>query len=434
MSRAAVLRLGRRARRTHCAAGSGRRRTALAVVPGQAGRVVACRWRLRVPRRRSPRTIDDRRVHGDGRGRHRRDVSRPRLGSRTVGTASTSGSSRRSTRWRRIVRRILHHRTCSRRSASPSSSAPSGWSWLRRVGRRASRSISSLVPRCSPRRTRRVCTPAATTTCCCRSTRRSRCCSPSACTAPCNCRGARGSARWRRSRALLQFGRLVYDPVAQVPSRTDVELGDETLAALRQLPQPIYLPGHPWYLAEIGQPTNAQSAAIGDVLRGGRVRRRSSMAQELWRIVADQRYGSIVVESAVGYSYLPTTCAATTSRRGPAGQRRGVVSDHRDDHRSGRGVVAARRPRRPRLPGRRPTGRSGSTGELNRVADVTALPPEGWAVVDGKLHRELEFHNFVEAFGFMAMVGLAGREGEPSPRLVELLQQGRDRPHVARQG
>ena len=103
---------------------------------------------------------------------------------------------------------------------------------------------------------------------------------------------------------LLPFGRLVYDPVAQVPSRTDVERGDETLAALRQLPQPIYLPGHPWYLADIGQPANAQSAAIGDVLRAGGSEGRA-MAQELWRMVAEQRYGSIVVESAVGYSYLP---------------------------------------------------------------------------------------------------------------------------------
>ncbi|HEX2381386.1 MAG TPA: glycosyltransferase family 39 protein [Acidimicrobiales bacterium] len=103
---------------------------------------------------------------------------------------------------------------------------------------------------------------------------------------------------------LLQFGRLVYDPVAQLPSRADVELGDQTLAALRRLPQPIYLPGHPWYLEEIGQPANAQSAAIGDVLRGGGTEAQK-LAQDLWRTVAEQRYGSIVVESAVGYSYLP---------------------------------------------------------------------------------------------------------------------------------
>jgi 4a-hydroxytetrahydrobiopterin dehydratase len=36
-----------------------------------------------------------------------------------------------------------------------------------------------------------------------------------------------------------------------------------------------------------------------------------------------------------------------------------------------------------------------------RLADVP-----GWGIADGSLHREIEFRNFVEAFGFMAMVAL----------------------------
>ena len=31
-------------------------------------------------------------------------------------------------------------------------------------------------------------------------------------------------------------------------------------------------------------------------------------------------------------------------------------------------------------------------------------PPEGWQVVDGKLHREFAFGDFAEAFAFMARV------------------------------
>jgi 4a-hydroxytetrahydrobiopterin dehydratase len=46
---------------------------------------------------------------------------------------------------------------------------------------------------------------------------------------------------------------------------------------------------------------------------------------------------------------------------------------------------------------------------------VTAQPPEGWSVVDGKLHRKIEFHNFVEAFGFMAMVGLLAEKANHHP-------------------
>jgi len=41
--------------------------------------------------------------------------------------------------------------------------------------------------------------------------------------------------------------------------------------------------------------------------------------------------------------------------------------------------------------------------------------PEGWDVVDGKLHRELEFHDFVEAFGFMAMVAVLAEKANHHP-------------------
>ena len=46
---------------------------------------------------------------------------------------------------------------------------------------------------------------------------------------------------------------------------------------------------------------------------------------------------------------------------------------------------------------------------------MTAQPPDGWSVVDGKLHRELEFHNFVEAFGFMGMVALIAEKADHHP-------------------
>src|SRR5581483_86673 len=100
------------------------------------------------------------------------------------------------------------------------------------------------------------------------------------------------------------FGRLVYDPAAQVPSRFDAEIGAETIAAIRALPQPVYLPGHPWYLEQAGLPAGAQSAAIGDVLRAGGPEARA-MAGTLWDLVAARHFASIVVESDVGYSYLP---------------------------------------------------------------------------------------------------------------------------------
>ena len=41
--------------------------------------------------------------------------------------------------------------------------------------------------------------------------------------------------------------------------------------------------------------------------------------------------------------------------------------------------------------------------------------PAGWAVVDGKLHRELELRNFREAFSFMTAVALVAEKMDHHP-------------------
>ena len=41
--------------------------------------------------------------------------------------------------------------------------------------------------------------------------------------------------------------------------------------------------------------------------------------------------------------------------------------------------------------------------------------PDGWSEVDGKLHRELTFANFSEAFAFMARVALAAEKADHHP-------------------
>jgi 4a-hydroxytetrahydrobiopterin dehydratase len=41
--------------------------------------------------------------------------------------------------------------------------------------------------------------------------------------------------------------------------------------------------------------------------------------------------------------------------------------------------------------------------------------PAGWEIVDGKLHRELTFVNFSEAFAFMTRVALAAEKLDHHP-------------------
>ena len=46
---------------------------------------------------------------------------------------------------------------------------------------------------------------------------------------------------------------------------------------------------------------------------------------------------------------------------------------------------------------------------------MSVTPPDGWDVVDGKLHRELQFADFSEAFGFMARVALVAEKMDHHP-------------------
>ena len=47
------------------------------------------------------------------------------------------------------------------------------------------------------------------------------------------------------------------------------------------------------------------------------------------------------------------------------------------------------------------------------MSEIT--PPEGWEVVEGALHREFVFADFVEAFGFMSRVALVAEKMDHHP-------------------
>jgi 4a-hydroxytetrahydrobiopterin dehydratase len=56
---------------------------------------------------------------------------------------------------------------------------------------------------------------------------------------------------------------------------------------------------------------------------------------------------------------------------------------------------------------------NGTTDSSDTTGDVQ--PPDGWEVVDGKLHREFAFTDFVEAFGFMCSAALVAQAMDHHP-------------------
>ena len=49
------------------------------------------------------------------------------------------------------------------------------------------------------------------------------------------------------------------------------------------------------------------------------------------------------------------------------------------------------------------------------MSDDRDVVPAGWAVVDGRLHREFTFADFSEAFAFMTRVALAAEKADHHP-------------------
>ena len=104
---------------------------------------------------------------------------------------------------------------------------------------------------------------------------------------------------------LVQFVGLRWAPWDQVPSERAEERTVAAVEAIADLRGPVYLPGHPWLLTVAGHRTNAQSAALADVLRGPVGPARDGLRQELETAIREQQFGSVVVDSARGLSYLP---------------------------------------------------------------------------------------------------------------------------------
>ncbi len=59
---------------------------------------------------------------------------------------------------------------------------------------------------------------------------------------------------------------------------------------------------------------------------------------------------------------------------------------------------------------------------LAALNDVAETP---WAVVDGKLHKEFQFADFVEAFGFMTKAALAAESMDHHPEWFNVYKKVR---------
>ncbi|MGH9870025.1 MAG: hypothetical protein ACREAA_17910 [Candidatus Polarisedimenticolia bacterium] len=94
----------------------------------------------------------------------------------------------------------------------------------------------------------------------------------------------------------IQLLVLAYDPIAQIPTRADVDAGDRLVQLMRQLPGDIFLPMHGYLPALAGKPTWAQAQAIDDVSRGTNQKLIDELDAQLTQAIEGGRFGAIILD------------------------------------------------------------------------------------------------------------------------------------------
>jgi len=122
-------------------------------------------------------------------------------------------------------------------------------------------------------------------------------------------RVSRALARVVLVAAVVQFGVLLYDPAAQIPTATAVARGDALLAELRRLPGPIAVFGHGWYAERVGHAQVAQCAAVDDVLRAHLDGVSDRLAATRARALRGHRYRAVIVDSQRSLACVPADLA-----------------------------------------------------------------------------------------------------------------------------
>ncbi len=129
---------------------------------------------------------------------------------------------------------------------------------------------------------------------------------------------------------VLQFVTISYAPWKQIPPASSVAAGNDLLAELRSLPQPVMLTGAPWMLDRAGDRTDAtaQASALVDVLRARAGDPARHLQGELIELIRTHHYCSIVIDRPAELSYTPPNLERYYEFKGvllPAGDLRPVT-------------------------------------------------------------------------------------------------------------
>jgi hypothetical protein len=97
---------------------------------------------------------------------------------------------------------------------------------------------------------------------------------------------------------LIQLVILAYNPFFQVPTKADLQAGQDLVRQLAGVKGPVFLPDHGYISSLAGKATYAHESAIWDVLRGGQqTQGKTLLTAELKDAIHQQVFDKIILDS-----------------------------------------------------------------------------------------------------------------------------------------
>jgi 4-amino-4-deoxy-L-arabinose transferase-like glycosyltransferase len=95
---------------------------------------------------------------------------------------------------------------------------------------------------------------------------------------------------------ITQFSLLVYNPQAQIPTRTDLEAGRGFIDTMARLPGDILVPYHGYLPTLAGKRSYAHDVAVNDVLNDTDSRVAAELLEEIKRAVREKSFNAILLD------------------------------------------------------------------------------------------------------------------------------------------
>ena len=127
------------------------------------------------------------------------------------------------------------------------------------------------------------------------------------------------------SACLIQLVILLYNPFAQIPTKTDLQAGNSLVKMLSEVKGTVFLPDHSYLPVLAGKDAYANNSAIWDVLRGDQqTEGKAILAANISNAIRQQSFDEIIIDSDLDLDWCCSGIDQTYTRVGEVFQDKNV--------------------------------------------------------------------------------------------------------------